>query len=86
MSVEAPEKPRTLAEKRINRSPYPIYVRVVRVDTIDGIRFRFEITSNSTMSSNLHVLYENEARAMVDFRHAILKYAALPGSEYDFIG
>lgn len=86
MSAEAPEKPRTLAEKRINRSPYNIYVRVVRIDTFEGIRFRFEITSNSTMSSNLSVLYSDEERAMIDFRHAVSMYSALAGAEHDSIG
>lgn len=71
MSIEAPEKPRTIAEHRIDRKPYPIYVRVVRVDTFEGIKFRFEMTSNATMSSNLHVLYDDEEKAMEDYRVAI---------------
>lgn len=70
----ATEKAVTLAEKRIKRTPYPIYVRVSRIDTIEGIRFRFEITSNATMSSNISILYVDEERAMSDYRIAVARY------------
>jgi len=67
-------KPITLAEKRINRKPYPIYIRVVKVDTLEGVRYRFEITSNATMSSNLSVLYKDKDKALKDYETAVKGY------------
>ena len=75
----------TLAEKRVNRRPYPIYIRVVEMDTLEGIRYRFEITSN-TVQANLSSMYSDREDAMRDFRHAIAAYAAFPGAEHDDIG
>ena len=67
-------KPIVLAEKRINRKPYPIYIRLVKVDTLEGERYRFEITSNTTMSSNLSVLYKDREKALKDYKHAVKGY------------
>jgi hypothetical protein len=67
-------RPITLAEKRIKRTPYSIYVRVSEIDTLEGIRYRFEIVSNATMSSNLSILYIDKERAMEDYRTAVARY------------